>query len=201
MSIGAEVPISSRVGGRALTGVFLDTSGTFSLRDVQLALPVLAVRKPTAVWRIAPGLSLPLGSVSSRYDYTLLTTGSLDPTLTSDLIVGGSWLMLLDGSVRVPLHPGFDRIRQGVYGRTGARVARRLGGGAVAMGLSLGGQQQRGLTSPGFVELAGVASLQAPLNERWGLGIDARVPMWTGDTPSPYLAALSLSVRRVFGEP
>ncbi|MEZ4318889.1 MAG: hypothetical protein R3F61_15350 [Myxococcota bacterium] len=207
LSLRATAPVHERVQIDVLAGVFAapatapGASGTkISARDVQLRVPVLAIDEPDLQLRVAPGVSLPLGSASSGLGYTLLTTGSFDPTLSASLAAGGTWLVLVGGTVRVPLHPGFDRIQQGVYGLADVRVARRFGPGAGFAGVSFAGQQARGLTSPGFVELAPVLGATYPLGDRWGADAGLRVPVWTGESARPYYAALQIGVTRVLGK-
>lgn len=200
LSARAVTPVHERVQIAVLAGVFADLDGRVSARDVQLQAPVLALNEASVQLRVTPGLSLPLGSATSGLEYTLLTTGSFDPTLSVDLAVGGAWVFLAGVSGRAPLHPGFDRVRQGVYGRTDLRVARRMGGGAGFVGVSLVGQATRGFTSPGFVEVAPIAGLSVPLDARWGLELSARFPVWAGDEPVPYYSAMRFGMTRVLGK-
>ena len=182
----------------AITGLFAAVDGKVSARDLQLSAGYFAVSKPTLQVRVAPGVSVPLGSASSGLDFTLLTTGSFDPTLSVNLAAGESWLVLGGASLRVPVHPGFDRVRQGAYGRSDLRVAKRVGGGALTLGLSAAGQQTRGLSSPGFAELSAVAGASVPLSKTWAGDAGLRVPLWTNPTPRPYLLALQLGATHVF---
>jgi len=200
LSIRASTPLTKKVQVRLLTGLFADSAEGFSARDTQLEFPHLVINKPTLQLRLQPGVSLPLGSVSSGLEYTLLTTGSVDPTVGADLAVGGTWLFLAGASGRAPLYAGFDKIRQGLYGRADMRVARRVAGGAVFLGASLAGQRARGLTAPGFVELAPIAGLAVPLDDQWGAELGARVPVWTGAADRPYYAALRVGLTRVLGK-
>jgi hypothetical protein len=194
-----QTPLGKRVDLAASAGLFGSTSGSWSPRDVQVRVPLRLVDRPTALWTLGPGVSLPTGSIASGIEYTALTTSSVDPTLTSSLTFGGAWVGALDGTVRWPVHAGFDRIRQGVYGRFDARLARRVGGGAVIAGLSYAAQQTRGLTSPGFQELAVVAGASLPLSDTWGSQVGLRVPVLTDEVR--YLAALQVGVTRVVGKP
>lgn len=199
VSIRAETPLSKVFGLTGSLGLFASTDGRFSPRDAQVTAPVRLLATPTVSWTVQPGVSLPLGSVSSGIEYTVLTTSSVDPTLGTTLAAGAAWMGLIDLSVRTPVHKGFDRIRQGTYARADGRVARRIAGGAVLAGVSVASQRANGLTSPGFYEVAVVAGTSLPLGKSWGSQILARVPV-AMDTER-YRFALQLGATRVVGKP
>ncbi len=200
LTLRGVTPITSWMHASVLFGAFVETPGNPGLRDAQLSTPFLVVNEPDLQLRITPGFTLPLGSTTAGLDYTLLATGSVDPTLELGFAAGGTWMALATGYVRAPLYAGIDRIQSGVYARGGGRLARRVGGGAVHVGLSMAGQQTRGLTSPGFVELATVAGATIPLDDRFGLTLTTRVPLWTGDQPRAYFTAVSAALTTVIGK-
>jgi hypothetical protein len=199
LTLRGVTPITSWMHASVLVGAFVETPANPGLRDAQLSVPLLVVNESDLQFRIAPGFTLPLGSTTAGLDYTMLATGSVDPTMDVDFAAGGTWLGMASASVRAPLYEGIDRIQSGVYARGDGRIARRIGGGAVHAGVSVAGQQTRGLSSPGFVELAAVAGGSIPLNERFGLNLNARVPLWTGDEPRPYFTAVSAALTTVIG--
>lgn len=199
VAVRVETPLSQAVGLTGTLGLFGSTDGRFSPRDAQFTLPIRLVSEPTVSWTVQPGVSLPLGSVSSGIEYTVLTTSSVDPTLGTTLAVGSTWMGLLDLAVRVPVHKGFDRIRQGAYASADARVARRVAGGAVLAGVAVASQRSNGLTSPGFHEVAAVAGVNLPLGDAWGSRVVARVPI-AYDTQR-YVFALQVGATRVVGKP
>lgn len=183
--------------GLALGGFFDSTTGKLSARDAKLTVPLLVVSEPDVQLVVTPGVSLPLGSSTSGLNYTLLTTGSFDPTLGLGFAAGGAWLVSASANARLPLHPGFDRVQQGLFFTASARGARRVGGGGVHAGVAFAGQVRRGYTAPGFMELAPTAGFSVPLGERWGLDVNARVPVWVQSGPLPYWFALQASVRTI----
>lgn len=197
LSARANLAVHKRVQLGVVAGVFADDKGTISPRDLQLSAPIFVLNKPSTQLRITPGVSLPLGSAASGLEYTLLTTGSFDPTLGVQFATGSTWVLLTGVSTRLPLHPGFDRVRQGVYARGDLHLARRIGGGALSGGASLAAQQTRGFTSPGFTELAAVVNASMPLSDRWGLDVGLRAPVWTDPKPAPYLVALQVGLTHV----
>lgn len=198
-SLQARTPLSAKVHLSLSAGMFYRTDAGLQLRDAQLGLPLLVVDRPSLRLQLTPGLTLPLGSVSAGLNYTLLATGSADPTVSAGLSVGSSWLGLADLYVRMPLYAGFDRVRSGLYSRGGLRLARRLGGGAVHLGLSAARQQRVGYSSPGFAELALTGGTTFTAGPRWSLQLDGRLPLWADPGHAPYRAALRLGATRVLG--
>ena len=45
------------------------------------------------------------------------TTGSVDPTLAADLVVGSRAIVMVGGNVRAPVVQGRDQLRQGIFAR------------------------------------------------------------------------------------
>lgn len=192
------LPVTKRVHTSLSLGAFYDSAaGKLSARDAKLTVPLLVVNEPAVQLVVAPGVSLPLGSSTAGLQYTLLTTGSFDPTLGVAFATGGAWMLTADASARWPLHPGFDRVQQGIFGTASLQGARRVGAGGVHVGLAYAAQAQRGFTAPGFMEIAATAGFAAPLAERWGLDVSARVPFWVQDGPLPYWVALQATLRTV----
>lgn len=198
-SVGATgvLPLHDRVHTSLSLGLFADSDGKFSARDAQLGLPLYVVSKPAVQLVVTPGVSLPLGSSTSGLEYTLLTTGSFDPTLAVGLSAGAAWMVLAQASVRTPLHPGFDRVQQGIFSTATVSGARRIGGGGLAVGVAAAHQTRRGYSAPGFFELAPVASWSVPLGDVWGMNVGARVPVYTRPSPPPYWFAIQIAVNRV----
>lgn len=192
-----EAPITPGAALSLATGVFADSGGQLALRDTLLAAGFTPIREPTAVLRVRPGVWLPTGSAVTGLEATVLTTGSLDPALSADLTVGGAWIGLFGMSGRLPVYAGADHVRQGAFGRLDARLARRVGGGAVAVGASVAGQVDRGAPLDGFTELAALATAVVPLDTRTALEAGLRVPVWTGLRDPTYRAALQLGLTRV----
>lgn len=192
------LPLTKRVHTGLAVGGFVDFgTGKVSARDAKLTLPLLAVNEPDVQFVVTPGVSLPLGSSTAGLNYTLLTTGSFDPTLGLGFAAGGAWLVSAQAQARLPLHPGFDRVQQGLFFTASARGARRVGGGGVHAGVAFAGQLRRGFSAPGFAELAPTVGFSAPLGDRWGLDVNGRVPVWVQSGPLPYWFALQVSVRTI----
>ena len=197
VGVSGVLPLHRRVHTSLSVGMFADSDGKFSARDAQLGLPLYVVDEPSVQWVVTPGVSLPLGSSTAGLEYTLLTTGSFDPTLSTAVSAGSTWLVFAGASVRAPLHPGFDRVQQGVFTTASVSGARRIGSGGLAVGISTAHQTRRGFSSPGFFELAPTASWSVPLGKRWGLNVGARVPVYTRPSPPPYWFAVQITVNHV----
>ena len=123
--LGTEVPVSDKVAAFAFSGIHRQADGDLDLRDANIGLSWLPLWTPTAMVRVRPGLSVPIGALSNSFLFTPLSTSSLDPWIAADWMVGSTWVV--GGSVvtRVPLYEGWDLIRQGPFLRIDARVSRR----------------------------------------------------------------------------
>lgn len=190
VALSAEVPWSDRWSVTAQTAVLYN--GALKTRDSTLGVRARVIDTASMTLRIEPGLSLPTGSTGVGLAYTPLSTGSVDPRLSVDLVTGSTWVLATSANVRVPLYDGLDGQRQGPYGYIDVRGARRLGKPVIPyVGVSAAAATQ----VDAFTEFAGLAGAIWAPNERWALGVNARVP-WNAS----YLWAAGLSVSRVVGE-
>ena len=190
LGLGVEAPFTDRWSVSLRTGAWY--GGKLYTRDTVVQAKLRLLDRPSVAWTLAPGLSLPSGSIGTGFATTPLSSGSLDPWLSTDLVAGGTWLVAVSGTGRASLYDGLDGTRQAPYGSVGLRGARRLGriDGVPSVGLVAAG-------APGeFGELAATAGMVWAPNERWGLSVDGRYPL-----VGHYDWAFGLSARRVFGEP
>lgn len=177
--LGTEVPVRKQLAAFAYSGLHRHSDGDLDLRDANVGLSWLPVWTPTAMVRIRPGLSVPIGGLSSSFLFTPLSTSSLDPWLGADWLVGGTWVVGGSAIARVPLYEGWDRIKQGPFLRLDGRVSRRSGSFVPWLGLSAVQQaasQPRG-ASPDFAELAVTAGSVIAIRERWSTTVQARIPL------------------------
>ncbi len=197
---GLTVPLSDQLHLTGRGGVFRNSNGTLTARDGQLGAAWFAVSGAAFTVKVRPGISLPLGGVAAGLEFTMLSSGSVDPVLGVDLLVGGAWMVATSIEGRVTLYPGFDEIRQGPYGRLDVKVARRLGEAVLFAGISGVGQRRYDNGVGAFAEISPVAGAVLAVSERWSLTAQARVPVWTDTTPHPYFAAGGVGVTRVVGK-
>lgn len=198
--LGAEVPFAPRWTATGWLGVQRHVGGQIDPRDAVLGASWTAVSRDDLVVRLQPGLNLPTGGIGSKLYFTPLSTASVDPYLVADATWGGTWLVGGLAVARASLYPGWDRIRQGAFGRLDLRGARRLGPAVPWIGLSAVRQLPSGPVGavPDFGELAATAGLVANLDERWSLTAQLRAPLWRSTEAERQFAG-GLSVRTVLG--
>jgi len=177
--LGAEVPLTRRVGVTGWGGLQRHADGSFDPRDAVVAAAWTPVSTPEAVLRIHPGLNIPTGGIGQGLNFTPLSTASFDPFLMVDGVLGRTWLGSTTLIARLPLYKGWDLVRQGPFFRADLRGARRIGDVVPWLGLS--GVRQlasdpRG-ASPDFAEIAATAGAVANLSPRWSLTGQARVSL------------------------
>ncbi len=199
VALRARIPLGQTIQLRFGSGVFADDRGRVALQDSVIGVGVLVVNRPTLVIRAEPSLWLPSGAAVEGLESTVLSTGSVDPALSFDLVAGSTWLMLGGLRARLPLYAGNDGVRNGALARADARLGRRVGGGAVSAGISLAGQEDRGFPATGFVELAAIGGGAVPLDRWTGLEVGMRVPLWMGRRERTYHVAIQVGLNRVFG--
>ena len=193
-----DLALRSRVAGSFTLAAQRWYDGSYAVRDGFLLATIDVVNKPTRVLRVKPGVTLPIGGVSAGLSVTPLTTGSFDPWLQVDALVGGTWIGGATLTVRAPVFEGSDAVRQGVRSRLDLKGARRLGPGVGwfgATGVVQGGGQVR---PDSTLELNLAGGWVHELNPSWVLGIDARLPVYFSPNMGSghYVAALGLTVTR-----
>lgn len=190
LALGFEAPWSDRWSATLTTAAYWRSSKVYT-RDSVLSAKARVIDRPDLVLRVAPGVSFPTGSAGRSFAFTPLSTGSVDPWLSADLVWGGAWLLAASAQGRVSLYEGLDGTRQGPYGTATLKGARRLGRIDAVPWLGVAASGSPGLYS----ELAGAGGLVWAPSERWALTVDARVPV-VGN----YAWAVGFGVSRVFGE-
>jgi hypothetical protein len=169
--LGAEVPLSHRVGILGFGGMQRHADGTLDPRDASLGVSWTPFSRPEYVLRLVAGLNIPTGGIGSGLFITPLSTASFDPVLMADTVWGRTWLASGTLVARVPVYDGWDQIRQGTFLRVDVRGARRIGDVVPWLGVS--GVRQfasdpRG-AAPDLEEIAGTAGAVANLSPRWSL--------------------------------
>jgi len=197
---GLTAPLSDALHLTARAGMFRAADNAITARDGQLGAAWFAVAKPAFTLKVRPGVSVPLGGVAAGMEFTMLSSGSFDPVVGVDVMVGGAWLFVTTLEGRVALYPGFDDVLQGPYGRLDLKGARRVGDAVIFAGISGVGQQRYDNGLGAFAEVSPVAGTVISVSERWSLTAQARVPIWTDTTPGPYFVAGGLGVTTVVGK-
>lgn len=198
--VGVEVPLGSRVAVVGWGGVQRHADGSLDPRDATVAALWLPISSPRLMVRLQPGLSIPTGGIGSGLYFTPLSTASVDPWLSADVVYGEGWLGSASLIGRVPLYDGWDRRRQGPFVRGDLRGARRLGFGVAFLGASAVRQAPSDPVGavPDFAELAATAGAVANLAERWSATAQLRLPLWASAEATRQLSG-GLSVRAVLG--
>ncbi len=197
-SLSGQVPVHERVALQPVVTLHRRSDGSVGARDSLLLVPVHVVESATLRVRVVPGVSFPTGSFGEETGFVQLSTGSVDPWLGGDALVGGEWLAGFGVTSRLPVVAGTDGDRQGVYARANARVARRFGaGGAAWLGVSPVTALPSSSGGGDFSELAIIGGVTVPLGEAWALMPRLRVPAW--QSAGTYAASVGLSVSTVFG--
>ena len=183
-----ELALNPRWSGSFSAAAHRWHDGDLAMRDGLLQGTWQVVDTPTRMVRVHPGLTLPLGAVSSGVAFSPTTTGSFDPWLSADALVGGTWLGGASATVRAPFAAGSDGRRQGLRLRVDVRGARRTSRGVGWVGLSnlvQGPGEVFASTSYGLEAIAGwvfeptetwsvTALLRVPLLDRTTFGQDYR---------------------------
>jgi hypothetical protein len=198
--LAGELGLSHRLGLLARGGLHHDSDG-LRVRDAAVEALWLPIVDDTLTLRLTAGLNLPVGSVAAGAYFTPLSTGSVDPVLSAELVGGATWVGTLAGRARVPLYDGLDRRRQGPYLRADARGGRRIGASVAWVGASSAWQTPSVPVgaSPDFAEVAATGGLVVAPWERWSVGANVRVPVWT--SAPAYRVATGLVLRAVLGSP
>lgn len=199
LALRGEVAVTERLWPTVNGGLLRTFTGDLRLRDLQVGARWLPVRGDTLVVAVEPGLSLPLGSVGADAGFLPTTSGSVDPTLKADVVVGAQWLALAGVQARAPVVDGRDGVRQGPFARADLRGAARFGDAVPFVGASVLRQAPHADGRGAFSEVAASAGVSLTLGERTGLGASLRVPLWT-DATERYALAPAISLRQVLGK-
>jgi hypothetical protein len=155
------------------------------------------LRTDTVVLSVEPGVSFPTGSIGASAGPLQTTTGSVDPTLAADLVVGSRAIVMVGGNVRAPVVQGRDQLRQGIFARGDLRGGLRAGDFVPWLGASSLRQTPAANGTGTLSEIAAIAGLWWTPLESSGLGAQVRVPVWTNATEL-YPFAAGVTWRSVF---
>lgn len=198
--LGVEVPVSHHVAPVAWFGVQRRADGAFEARDGILAVQIQPVSRPDFGLRIQPGISIPTGGIGGGLTITPLSTGSVDPWLAADAVVGTDWMLGGSMVTRVPIYRGNDGVRQGPFIRGDLRFARRLAYAVPMIGVSAvrqaPGQDMR--AGPSFTELAGTLASVFHVGPKWSLTVQGRIPLWLSQG-APRVLSAAVGARWVVG--
>lgn len=196
VGLRVETPIDDAVGVAMTLPMQVSHRG-IGWRDALVTVPVRLVDAPDKVIRVHPGVSLPLGSVQEGAAFRPLSTGSVDPWIGSDVMVGGAWLGMGSVQVRAPVYTGSDGRLQGLFVRADARAARRLGASVLWAGVSYArvGADDKGAGS--FEEVAGVAGAVVAAGDAWSVSGVTRVPLWIAGRTEDYSFSAGINLQTV----
>lgn len=196
VGLRVETPIDGAVGVAMTLPMQVSERG-IGWRDALVTTPIRLVDEPDTVVRVHPGLSLPLGSVQEGAAFRPLSTGSVDPWLGSDVMVGGAWLGMGSVQARTPVYVGSDERLQGLFVRADGRVARRLGASVVWAGVSYArvGADDRG--SGSFEEVAAIAGAVVAAGDAWSVSGVTRVPLWIEGGSEDYSFSAGINLQTV----
>lgn len=193
--VGGDLAVTSFSTVNLMVGVQRHHGGQIDPRDALLTWRATVFSTDTLTWRVEPGVTIPTGGLGSGLLFTPLSSSSVDPYLSTDLIVGGQLLGVFTARARVPMYDGWDLRRQGPFLRGDARGAYRIGDVIPGAGISA----LRVLPSDpvgsvaDHAELAAMASVVWALHKRWSLAGQTRIPMWVaGDAPLVYSGGLAI---------
>lgn len=196
--LGVEVPVHEKVSVDLLAGLQRHADGSLDARDALLSASWLAVTKPGIFFRVRPGISIPTGGLGTLR-FTSISTSSVDPWIGTDLLLGSTWVGGVSTVLRVPVYAGWDKQRQGLFGRVDLRVARRFETWLPMIGVSTVGQgpsSPKG-ASPSFGEISATAATMFHPHDRWSVTLQGRLPVWTSGT---WVPSFGLAVRTVVGK-
>ena len=77
LAAGVRLPLTPRVALSLMAAGRY--AGAPQARDSLLTVPIRVLDKPSLVWTVSPGASLPTGTLGAGGDFTPLSTGSVDP--------------------------------------------------------------------------------------------------------------------------
>ena len=199
--LSLQTAVSKRASVGVGSGVLRETEGDWLLLDTRVGVSVQAVSTPELVVQLTPGFTLPTGSVGAGFYYTEVSTASVDPTLSVDIVGGGAWVGIGQFYARVPLYDGSDLRRQGPYLSADGRLGRRLD--KIVPFVGLGAVRQMPSDPVGaaadftefYTHLGGVVNLA----DKWSATGTVRVPLWSTDG-AIYRVAVGASLKTVFGK-
>ena len=199
--LSLQTALSKRASVRVGSGVLRETDGDWLLLDTRLGVSVQAVSTPELVVQVTPGFTLPTGSVGAGFYYTEVSTASVDPTLSVELVGGGAWVGIGQVYARVPLYDGSDLRRQGPYLSADGRLGRRFD--KVVPFVGLGAVRQMPSDPVGasadFTELYSHVGGVFNLADKWSATGTVRVPVWSTDG-AIYRVAVGASLKTILGK-
>ena len=196
-NVRGELALQERLQLTLGFGGLRSSAGELRLRDTRLGARALAVRRDYLMIAVEPGVTFPTGSIGANAGPLPTTTGSVDPDLLVDAVVGSQVLGMWGAQARVPIVKGRDDLRQGAYLRSDLRLGVRLGHIVPWLGASGLVQMPSTRGNDGLRELAAVGGAWWTVSDVVGLGLQARVPVVT-DASQTYPVAVGALCRTVF---
>jgi len=199
---GGDLALNTFSTLNLMVGVQYHHGGRIDPRDALLTWRGSVIRTDTLTWRLEPGVTIPTGGLGSELRFTPLSSASVDPYLSTDLIVGGQLLGVFTARARVPVYDGWDLRRQGAFLRGDARGAYRIGDVIPGAGVSA----VRVLPSdpvgsvPDHAEFAALASIIWSIHDRWSVAAQTRIPLWVANE-APLVFSGGLALRGVLINP
>lgn len=200
--LGAELGVNTFSTVNTMLGVQRRTDGTLEARDALVTWRGTLFNSDTFVWRLEPGVTLPTGGLGSQLRFTPLSSASVDPFLSTDVVVGGQMMGVITARARVPIYDGWDLRRQGAFLRSDLRAAYRAGDLVPAAGVSL----VRVLPSapvgavPDHAEVAVLLSAVWAFHSRWSLASQVRIPAWVIEG-APLVPSGGIALRGILVQP
>ncbi len=196
-----QTALSKRTTVMVGSGLLRDSAGDLSMLDTRLNVGLQAVSTDSVVVQLTPGVTLPTGAAGANFYYTELSTASVDPTFSVDVVGGAAWVGIGQVYARVPLYDGSDLRRQGPYLSVDGRLGRRLD--KVVPYLGLGAVRQLPSdpvgASPDFTELYSHTGAVINLADKWSATGTVRLPMWSSQGAT-YRFAVGASLKTVLGK-
>ncbi len=174
-----DLAIRPRVAGAFVAAGQRWHDGTWAVRDGYLLATIHVIDEPDRVLRVRPGLTLPIGAVSSGLSVSPLTTGSFDPWFQAEALIGGTWLGGGTLTLRAPVSRGSDGVRQGGRARLDLKGARRAARGVGWAGLTTVAQGGGELSADTSLEVSVAGGWVHEVSDRWIVAGDLRVPLWS----------------------
>ncbi|MFK7926781.1 MAG: hypothetical protein AB8H79_01220 [Myxococcota bacterium] len=192
--------MSKTVAPTLLAALHRRGDGRVVFRDVIASAGWRVMQDDTFTVTVRPGLRLPTGGLAEGLAFTPLSTASVDPWMSADVVMGSTWMLITGVQGQAPLYKGWDDQRQGAYGRADVRGGKRIGTGVVWVGGSLVGRMKDDRGAGSFTEASATGGALWAVHKRWSINGQLRVPVWTSPH-RPYDVAVGVGATWVVGKP
>ena len=194
LGVSLSAPVRDRLSFAVGSGLL--RAGGIKLQDIRLSAPIQVVNKEAWTVQVAPGLTLPMGSIAPALGIAPAATGSIDPRLGLQVVGGSLWAVSGRFVARAPLVGGLDDVRQGPSGLAELSGARRLSKGVVWAGSGLV-KQYPGESGLELTDVSAIVGGLWNVSESSAITARLRVPVWTSG--EAYTFAAGIEANRVFG--